>query len=58
MDSSSLSNEVKDDLINKGIAKNILKISLTDLKLEYKNAEKAEIPEWIKISKDNYIRVS
>ena len=58
VDSSLLSNEVKDDLINKGIAKNILKISLNDLKLEYKNTEKAEIPEWIKISKDNYIRVS
>ena len=58
VDSSSLSNEIKDELINKGIAKNILKISLNDLKLEYKNTEKAEIPEWIKISKDNYIRVS
>ena len=50
-----LDQESKNDLINKGLAENIFKIKLANLKSEFSKSEK--IPDWIKIEESDFIKV-
>lgn len=56
-DDSLISDEIKNNLINQGLAENTFKIHLNEVKASYKeNGE--EVPEWINIIENNFIRVS
>ena len=50
-----LNEENKNDLINRGLAENIFKIKLTNLKNEF--SEDTETPDWIKIEESDFIKV-
>ena len=58
IDYDSLGQDVKDSLLSKGLAKNIFKLSMKDLKAAYKTMSDKEKPEWLMIDKKSYIRVS
>ena len=47
----------KDELIRDGFAENIFKLSMSSIKSHYKNSPGMDLPEWIKVSKNPYIRV-
>ena len=48
----------KKRLVEDGFAENIFKLSMSNIKSHYKNSSEAEVPKWIKINKNSYIRVS
>ena len=48
----------KNDLIKEGFAENVFKLSMSNIKSHYKNSPDRDIPEWIKVNKNSYIRVS
>ena len=50
-----LDQESKNDLINKGLAENIFKIKLANLKNEFSESE--QIPDWINIEESDFIKV-
>ena len=52
---SDLSQELKKFLVSKGMAENNFKINLTAIKNEYKEKE---LPGWIEIIENDYMRVS
>jgi hypothetical protein len=54
----SIDNNIKNELIDKGLAESILKLSMTAIKKEYKLSSESDIPEWINVKKNSYIRVS
>ena len=58
IDYDSLGQDVKDSLLSKGLAKNIFKLSMNDLKAAYKTMSDKEKPEWLMIDRKSYIRVS
>ena len=58
LDSEYLEDHIKNDLLNKGMAENIFKISMSGIKSEYKNVEEKDRPKWIKVKKKSHIRVS
>ena len=57
-DIEHIDDQEKDKLIEDGFAENIFKLSMSSVKSHYKNSPKVDVPEWIKISKNSYIRVS
>ena len=57
-DIKGISADEKNRLIEDGFAENIFKLSMSSIKSHYKNTSDTEVPEWIKISKNSYIRVS
>ena len=50
-----LDEEIKNNLINKGLAENMFKIKLANLKNEFSESE--DIPDWIKIEESDFIKV-
>ena len=56
IDTPSINEDDKIDLINNGIAENIFKIHMKELKELYKDSDKA--PDWININEKLFIRVS
>ena len=48
----------KNKLIKEGLAENIFKLSMSNIKSYYKSSPNANVPKWIKISKNPYIRIS
>lgn len=57
-DINHINDNEKDMLIKDGFAENVFKLSMSSIKSHYKNSPNADIPEWIKVSKNSYIRVS
>ncbi len=57
-DMEYISEDEKNRLIKDGFAENIFKLSMSSIKSHYKSSSDAELPEWIKVSKNSYIRVS
>ena len=53
-----IGSNLTDKLIEDGFAENVFKLSMSSMKSHYKNSPDADVPEWIKISKNPYIRVS
>ena len=56
IDTLSINEDDKIDLINNGIAENIFKIHMKELKELYKDSDKA--PDWVNINEKLFIRVS
>tara|TARA_Y100001960_G_C14426253_1_gene705457 strand:- start:134 stop:655 length:522 start_codon:yes stop_codon:yes gene_type:complete len=54
VDEDQLDLEKKTELIENGLAKNIFKLSISQIKDKYKNEE---IPEWINVEKNKHLRV-
>jgi len=54
----SIDNDSKNELIDKGLAESILKLSMNAIKIEYKTTPESDRPKWIDIKKNPYIRVS
>jgi len=50
-----LDEEIKNNLINKGLAEYMFKIKLANLKNEFSESE--DIPDWIKIEESDFIKV-
>ena len=48
----------KNELIKEGLAENIFKLSMSNIKSYYKSSPNTNVPKWIKISKNPYIRIS
>ena len=48
----------KNELIKEGLAENIFKLSMSNIKSYYKSSPNANVPKLIKISKNPYIRIS
>ena len=57
IDSTALTDMDKKELIEKGLAENLFKIHLKEIKNVYKE-EETEVPEWINIQENLFIRVS
>ena len=57
-DIENINEEEKDSLIKDGFAENIFKLSMSSIKSLYKDSSGVEVPEWIKVNKNSYIRVS
>ena len=55
INSDLLDEKSKDDLIRKGLAENIFKIKLANLKNEFSEVE--ETPNWIEIEESDFIKV-
>ena len=53
-----ISQNEKDELIKGGLAENIFKLSMSNIKSHYKGFLNKDVPSWIKVSKNSYIRVS
>ena len=53
IDLDIMTESVKNNLVNQGLADNIFKPNLTQIKNEYKE----DIPEWISIEKNKHLRV-
>ena len=51
----SLNDKTKNDLIKDGLAENIFKIKLVNIKNKF--SESKEIPDWIKIEESDFIKV-
>ena len=51
-------NDTKNELIDRGLAESILKLSMNSIKTEYKTASESNRPKWIDVKKSSYIRVS
>ena len=58
VDLDDIDDSLKESLIEKGLAENVFKISMNELKKEYKNIEKEKRPKWIKVSNKKYVRSS
>ena len=58
VDLDNIDNDAKNELIDKGLAESILKLSMSSIKSEYKTAPESDRPEWIDVKKSSYIRVS
>ena len=58
VDVDDIDDSLKESLIEKGLAENVFKISMNELKKEYKNIEKEKRPKWIKVSNKKYVRSS
>ena len=56
VDVDSIEDDVKEKLIKDGLAQNIFKVSLSELKAKYKDLKKDEKPKWVSVDKKNYIR--
>ena len=56
-DDSLISSDLKNKLIDEGLAENTFKIHLNEVKAIYKK-EGLDIPEWINVIERNFIRVS
>jgi hypothetical protein len=58
VDTENLTEDLKSNMINDGLAKNIFKVSVSEVKNKYKEVSIEDKPEWITIDKKKYIRVS
>tara|TARA_Y100001970_G_scaffold52986_1_gene67057 strand:+ start:32399 stop:32980 length:582 start_codon:yes stop_codon:yes gene_type:complete len=58
VDVDDIDDSLKENLIEKGLAENVFKISMNELKKEYKSIEKEKRPRWIKVSSKKYVRSS
>ena len=58
VDDEHLEDDIKDDLLDKGLAENIFKLSMSGIKSKYKNIKEDDRPKWIKVKKNPYIRTS
>ena len=58
VDTENLTEDLKSDMIHNGLAKNIFKVSVSDVKNKYKEGSEVDKPEWITIDRKKYIRVS
>ena len=58
VDCDGLDQNIRDSLLSQGLAKNIFKLSMSDLKSAYKTMPDKERPEWIIVDKKSYIRIS
>ncbi len=58
VDVDDIDDSLKESLIEKGLAENVFKISMNELKKEYKSIEKEKRPRWIKVSNKKYVRSS
>ena len=58
VDVDDIDDSLKESLIEKGLAENVFKISMNELKKEYKSVEKEKRPKWIKVNNKKYIRSS
>ena len=56
IDTPLINDEDKLNMIDDGIAENVFKIHLSELKSKYKNDE--NIPDWININEKLFVRVS
>jgi len=54
IDESKLNQDLKDDLISKGLAENNFKPNLNAIKNEFKLKE---VPDWVEVTENDYIRV-
>ena len=54
LDLDSLNESIKVDLLNQGLAENIFKANLMEIKNKYK---KENVPDWVHVDKSNYLRV-
>ena len=57
-DMEDISEDEKNRLVRDGFAENIFKLSMTTIKSHYKNSPDSQLPEWIKVNRKSYIRVS
>ncbi len=53
----SLDEENKNNLLDKGLAENIFKIKIANLKNEFSECKTEDIPEWINIEESDFIKV-
>jgi len=53
----SLDEENKNNLLDKGLAENIFKIKIANLKNEFSEYKTEDIPEWINIEESDFIKV-
>ena len=51
-----LDNDIKSDLINSGLAEEVFKPFLNQIKAKYKNKD-SKPPDWIEIEENEYIKV-
>ena len=58
VDGSKIDDSLKASLLKKGLAENIFKISMNEIKKEYKNVAENDRPRWVQIKKKKYIRSS
>ena len=58
IDIDSIEEDVKEELVKDGLAQNIFKISLSDIKNKYKGQEENNKPNWITINKKKHIRTT
>ncbi len=58
VDVDDIDDSLKESLIEKGLAENVFKISMNELKKEYKSIEKEKRPKWIKVNSKKYLRSS
>lgn len=55
IDSDKLDHEIQKSLINEGLAENIFKPNLSEIKSKYKDEES---PDWLNIEENDFLRVS
>ena len=50
-----LNDKIQESLINEGLAENIFKANLTEIKSKYKDKDS---PDWLSIEENDFLRVS
>ena len=54
LDIEKIDSDIKKDMVDNGLAENVFKANLTEIKHKYKNTN---IPSWINIQNNKYLRV-
>ena len=57
-DIEDINDSERGKLIRDGFAENVFKLSMSSVKSHYKNSSDIDIPKWIKVSRNSYIRIS
>ena len=55
IDTEKLNNDIEESLIQEGLAENVFKPNLSEIKSKYKDQES---PEWLNIEENDFLRVS
>ncbi len=58
VDLEVIDDSLKNQLVLDGLAQNVFKVSISDIKIKYKDMVESDRPDWIEIKKGDYIRVS
>jgi len=58
LNEDDLEDRIKEELIDKGLAKLIFKPSMSEIKSEYKELSDEKRPKWLLVEKKKYVRVS